>query len=165
MATPDIPELEDIYFYQKLTSSFSEIYGKAKDICSIIVIPLHIPITSTFTRDIIESHLFIPSPCFIRKHTSFNEKYDIELDNNNILKVFQKKDGVGEKRIKILGKEDVRNSVQNRSYSILIVEQPLVDIPVSRTAPNGSILLGLIGKSSDQSVRFDMSRSPLYFHL
>ena len=161
MTAPDIPELEDLYFYQKLTSSFSDVYTRATDVCSIIVIPLNIPNASSLTRDIIESHLFRPSPCFVRKHISCNEKYEIELDSNRTLKVFLKKDGAGEKRVKVLSQEDVRNSVQNRSYSILIVEQPLVDMNGTRAAPSGSMANRLIGKPSDQSVRFDVKRSTI----
>lgn len=161
MTSPDIPEVEELYFYQKLTSSFSDVYARAKDICSIIIIPLNVPNATSLTRDIIESHLFRPSPCFVRKHVSCNEKYEIELDNNRTLKVFLKKDGAGEKRVKVLGQEDVRNSVQNRSYSILIIEQPLVDMNGARAAPNGSMINRLISKSSDQSVRFDVKKSTL----
>ncbi|CAF4050992.1 unnamed protein product [Rotaria sordida] len=139
MASSDTPELEDLPFYQLLTSNFNDLYLKAQEACSIIVIPQHLLNNSTLTRDIFESHLFRPSPCYLRKHVSWNDKYEIEFDNNRTIRFFYKKGGAGEKHVKILSQEDVRDSIRKRSYSILIIEQPLIDINGIKTSQNGSL--------------------------
>jgi hypothetical protein len=138
MALSDTLELEELLFYQQLISNYSELYSKAQDVCSIIVIPQHLSNPSLLTRDIFESHLFRPSPCYIRKHVSWNDKYEIELDTNRTIRVFHKKEGAGEKRIKILSQEDFRDSIRQRAYRILIVEQPLVDLNGMKNSQNGS---------------------------
>ncbi|CAF1281038.1 unnamed protein product [Rotaria sp. Silwood1] len=140
MASSDIPDLEELRFYQLLTSNFNDLYIKAQDICSIIVIPQYVSNTSSLPRDLFESHLFRPSPFYLRKHVSWNDKYEIEFDNNRTIRFLYKKGGVGEKRVKILSQEDVRDSVRQRSYSILIIEQPLIDIHAIKTSQNGSLL-------------------------
>lgn len=153
MASSDIPELEDLIFYQQLTTTYSDIYIKAQDTCSIMIIPQYLPNSSMLTRDIIESHLFRPSPCYIRKHVSCNDKYEIELDNNRTIKIFYKKEGVGEKRMKILSQEDVRDSGRQRAYSLLIVEQPIIDLISIKNSSNGSANR-LTTKSSIPPVNF-----------
>ena len=135
MASSDTPDIEELLFYQQLTSNHPDLYAKAQDLCSIIVIPQHLSHASILTRDAFESHLFRPSPCYIRKHVSWNEKYEIELDSNRTIRITYKKAGAGEKLIKVLSHEDVRNSLQQRTYSILIVEQPLVDTNGMRNGP------------------------------
>lgn len=137
MATSDVPEVEDLAFYQQLTSSFSDLYSRAQETCSVIVIPAHLN-TVLLKRDAFESHLFRPSPMYLRKHVSWNDKYEIEFDANRTIRLFYKKEGVGEKRVKILSQEDVRDSVRHRAYSILVVEQPLVDISGLENATNGA---------------------------
>ncbi|CAF2530236.1 unnamed protein product [Rotaria sp. Silwood2] len=144
MASSDTPELEDLPFYQLLTSNFNDLYIKAQDTCSIIVIPQYLSTTSLLTRDIFESHLFRPSPCYLRKHVSWNDKYEIEFDNNRTIRFFYKKGGAGEKRVKILSQEDVRDSIRQRSYSILIIEQPLIDINVVKNSQNGLLAKTII---------------------
>jgi len=161
MSSLDTPELDELLFYQELTSSYSDLYTKAQETCSIIVIPQHLTNPSSLTRDIFESHLFRPSPCYLRKHISWNEKYEIEYDNSRILKVFYKKESVGEKRVKVIGKEDVRDTARQRAYSILIVDQPIVDINGARN--------GLAKKPSNkpiiQPVNNQYSSSNKYFLL
>jgi hypothetical protein len=153
MATSDTPEVEDLVFYQQLITSYSDLYLKAQEICSIIVIPQYLSNTSLLTRDVFESHLFRPSPCYLRKHVSCNDKYEIEFDNNRTIRIFYKKEGAGEKRIKILSQEDVRDSIRRRAYSILIVEQPLVDLNgITKSSPNG-LQAKLSNKSSLPTVR------------
>jgi hypothetical protein len=137
MASSDTPELDELIFYQELISSYSDLYTKAQESCSIIIIPQHLTNPSSLTRDIIESHLYRPSPCYLRKHLSWNEKYEIEYDNNRTLKVFYKKESVGEKCVKVISREDVRDSIRQRAYSILIVDQPIVDINTTRNSQNG----------------------------
>jgi len=155
MASPDTLEAEDLPFYQQLTSNYSDLFAKAQDICSIIVIPQHLSNSSLLTRDVFESHLFRPSPCYIRKHVSWNEKYEIELDNNRTIRLFYKKEGAGEKRIKVLSQEDVRDSSRQRSYSVLIVEQPLIDTVGIKNSPNGSAKK-LANKPSLPPVKFSL---------
>ena len=138
MSSSDTPEVEDLVFYQQLITNYSDLYLKAQEICSIIVIPQYLSNTSLLTRDVFESHLFRPSPCYLRKHVSCNDKYEIEFDNNRTIRIFYKKEGAGEKRIKILSQEDVRDSIRRRAYSILIVEQPLVDLNGMTKPSNGS---------------------------
>jgi hypothetical protein len=140
MASSDTPELEDLLFYQQLTSNFPDLYTKAQHECSIIVIPQDLANSSLLTRDAFESHLFRPSPFYLRKHVSWNDKYEIELDNNRTIRLFYKKEGAGEKRVKIVSQEDVRDSIRQRSYTILIIEQPLIDVNVIKTSQNGSFL-------------------------
>lgn len=153
MTAPDVPELEDIVFYQQLTTVYSDSYLKAQETCSIIVIPHNSPPASMLTRDIIESHLFRPSPMYIRKHVSCNDKYEIEFDNNRTIRIFYKKEGVGERRVKILSQEDVRDSARQRTYSILIVEQPIIESVGLKNSSNGSAN-SLTNKSSIPSVKF-----------
>ncbi|CAF2078026.1 unnamed protein product [Rotaria magnacalcarata] len=140
MASPDTLELEELVFYQQLISNFHDLYTRAQQLCSILVIPQRLSTTSSLTRDIFESHVFRPSPCYLRKHVSWNDKYEIELDTNRAIRFFYKKDGAGEKRVKILSQEDVRDSIRQRSYSILIIEQPLIDTNAIKNLPNGTIL-------------------------
>lgn len=127
MALPDTPELEDLLFYQQLISNFSDFYTKAQESCSVIVIPQHFNAV-LLKRDAFESHIFRPSPMYLRKHVSWNDKYELEFDTNRTIRFFYKKEGAGEKRIKILSQEDVRDSIRQRAYCILIIEQPLVDL-------------------------------------
>lgn len=162
MASSDIPELEDLLFYQQLTSNFSDLYTKAQNTCSIIVIPQYIANSSLLTRDAFESHLFRPSPMYLRKHVSWNDKYEIEFDTNRTIRVFYKKEGAGEKRVKILSQEDVRDSIRQRAYSILIIEQPLIDIHVIKHSQNGSPLKPLT-KSLTSPVSFNNSCISLIF--
>ena len=138
MASSDTPELDDIPFYKELTSSYWDLYSKAQETCSIIVIPQHVTNPSSLSREIFESHLYRPSPFYLRKHISLNEKYEIEYDNSRTLKVVYKKENFGEKCIKVISKEDFRDSVRQRTCSILIVDQPIVDINVSKSSQNGS---------------------------
>jgi hypothetical protein len=84
---------------------------------------------------------------------SWNDKYEIELDHNRTIRIFYKKGGAGEKRVKILSQEDVRDSIRQRSYNILIVEQPLIDINRVKNSPN-SLVNRPINKLSIPSVRF-----------
>ena len=139
MASSDTPELEEILFYQYLTTNFPDLYAKVQEICSIIIVPQHITNPSIITRDLVESHLFQPSLFFIQKHISLNEKYEIEFDSNRTIRVVEKKDNSNEKRIKILGQEDVRDSIRQRSYNILIVEQVIVDITKFKQNSNVSV--------------------------
>ena len=154
MSTPDTFELEDLYFYEQLVSSYSDLYAKAQKGCSVIVIPQHISNSSSLNRDIMQSHLFRRSPYFVGKHISDNDKYEIEFDNNRTLKVIHKKGGVGEKRIKVLSQEDVRDTIHGHSYNILVVEQPIVDIEESRTLLGGTINNRLAPISSIPPVGF-----------
>jgi len=156
MASSDTPVLEELIFYQQLTSNYSDLYTQAQEICSIIVIPQHLSNPCLLTRDAIESHLFRPSPCYLRKHISWNDKYEIELDNNNnrTIRVFYKKAGAGEKRIKILSQEDVRDSIRQHTYKILIVEQPIIDINRFKKSPNG-LPIRPPNKPSTSSVKFN----------
>ena len=164
MSTSDTPEIEDLLFYQQLTTTYSELYNKAQDVCSIIIVPLHIANPSFLSRDVFESHLFRPSPCYLRKHVSWNDKYEVEFDSNRTIKIFYKKEGVGEKRIKILSQEDVRDSIRQRAYSILVVEQPIIDLNGTK---NSSILSGnrLQTKTSNSSVKFHFSEEIIFFLL
>ena len=138
MASEDISELEELLFYQQLITNFSDLYTKAQDICSIIVVPQYL-LNSLLTRDIFESHLFRPSPCYLRKHISWNDKYEIELESNRMIRIFNRKEGAGEKRIKILSQEDIHDSFRKRSYSVLIVEQPLIEINGMKSIQNSSL--------------------------
>jgi hypothetical protein len=150
MASFDTPEVEELPFYQLLTSTYSDLYLRAQESCSIIVVPQYLLNTSLLTRDTFESHLYRPSPCYLRKHVSWNDKYEIEFDNNRTIKFFYTKGGAGDKRIKILSQEDVRDSIRKRAYSILIVEQPLIDLHTPKPV-NGSTI-PLTNKSSFPSV-------------
>ncbi|CAF4438201.1 unnamed protein product [Adineta steineri] len=123
--TSDSIELEELQFYKLLTSNFSDLYTKAQSTCSIIVIPQQLSYLFPLKRDIFESHVYRPSPMYVRKHVSWNDKYEIEFDNNRTIRFFYKKDGVGEKRIKVLSQEDVRDTIRKSAYSILIIEQVL----------------------------------------
>ncbi|CAF1098503.1 unnamed protein product [Adineta steineri] len=136
--TSDSIELEELQFYKLLTSNFSDLYTKAQSTCSIIVIPQQLSYLFPLKRDIFESHVYRPSPMYVRKHVSWNDKYEIEFDNNRTIRFFYKKDGVGEKRIKVLSQEDVRDTIRKSAYSILIIEQPLIDITGIETTLNGS---------------------------
>lgn len=138
MASSDTPEIDELLFYQYLTTNFTDLYLTAQEACSIMIIPQYVINPSIITRDVIESHLFHPSPLFIQKHISLNEKYEIEFDSNRTIRVLNKKDNSNEKRIKILGQEDVRDSIRQRSYSILIVEQLIIDISKSKQNSNSS---------------------------
>ena len=138
MASFDTPELDELPFYQQLTLNFPDLYTKAQEICSIIVIPQYISNCSLLTRDIFESHLYRPSPFYLRKHVSLNEKYEIEFDTNRTIRIFHKKEGLGEKRVKILSQEDVHDSIRQHTYNILIIEQPLVDINGIKALQNNS---------------------------
>jgi len=158
MASSDTPEVEDLPFYQQLTSNYSDLFAKAQDICSIIIIPQHLSNSFVLTRDAFESHLFRPSPCYIRKHVSWNEKYEIELDNNHTIRIFYKKEGAGEKRVKVLSQEDVRDSVRQRNYSLLIVEQPIIDTIGVKNSLNGSAKKS-VNKSSIPPVKFSKNDS------
>jgi hypothetical protein len=149
MASSDTPEVEDLLFYQQLISNHSDLYTKAQDSCSIIVIPQHLSNFSLLTRDSFESHVFRPSPCYIGKHVSWNDKHEIEYDTNDTIRIFYKKEGAGEKRVRILSQEDVRNSQRKRTYTILIVEQPLID--GIKRSPSGWISRST-GTSSTSSV-------------
>lgn len=154
MASSETPELEDLLFYQQLTSNFNDLYGKAQELCSILVIPQHLSNASFLTRDMVESHLFRPSPCYLRKHVSLNEKYEIELDTNRTIRFFYKKEGAGEKRVKVLSQEDVLDSTRKRSYSILIIEQPLIDINAVKNQLNGLPIIPINRSLAVSSVSF-----------
>lgn len=154
MASSETPELEDLLFYQQLTSNFNDLYGKAQELCSILVIPQHLSNASFLTRDMVESHLFRPSPCYLRKHVSLNEKYEIELDTNRTIRFFYKKEGAGEKRVKVLSQEDVLDSTRKRSYSILIIEQPLIDINAVKNPLNGLLIIPINRSLAVSSVSF-----------
>ncbi|UJR34109.1 hypothetical protein I4U23_021516 [Adineta vaga] len=156
MAQQDIPELEDLLFYQQLTSNFSDLYTKVQEACSIVVIPQYLN-TVILKRDAFESHIFRPSPMYLRKHVSLNDKYEIEFDNNRTIRFFYKKEGVGEKRIKILSQEDVRDSIRQRAYSILIIEQPLIDLNGLEHVPNTTSFKTIIRPLLPSVSRFNAS--------
>ena len=121
MASPDTLELEELVFYQQLTSNFHDLYARAQQSCSILVIPQHLSITSSLTRDIFESHVFRPSPCYLRKHVSWNDKYEIEFDTNAAVLINKSGEPVG---TRIFG--PVTRELRNLGYMKIISLAPEV---------------------------------------
>ncbi|CAF0935056.1 unnamed protein product [Adineta ricciae] len=156
MTSSDVPELEDLPFYQQLISNHSDFYAKVQGACSFIIIPQHLNAV-LLKRDAFESHIFRPSPMYLRKHVSWNDKYEIEFDNNRAIRFFYKKQGAGEKRIKILSQEDVRDSARQRTYTILIIEQPLIDLNGFEQISNNSLYKPIIRTLSPTIPRFNTS--------
>lgn len=139
MTSSDTPDIEDLLFYRQLVNDYSDLYSKAHEKCSMMIIPQTLPDSSKLSRDVFEAHLFAPSPLYKGKHASFNDQYEIELENHRTIRVTQKKRGAGERSIKILGQEDVHSSQSRRSYTILIIDQPLVDPTRLRSSLNGQL--------------------------
>ena len=139
MSSADTPDLEDLLFYQQLTSNFADLYDQAQESCSFMVIPLNVSYGSLLTRDTVASHLFRPSPLYTGKHVSLNDRCELEFDDNRAIRVSYKKKGAGEKLFKIVSQEDVRYSQRQRNYSFLVVEQPLIDINAFKS-PHGNLI-------------------------
>lgn len=137
MSLDDNDELQydDLSFYQQLTTKFGPGFKDATKNCSIIVVPRIEVGDYSLSREVFESHIFLPSPLYRKKHVSLNGWYEIEIDTNNTLRISYKDKGVGSRITKILGQEEIHSSSRPNSYSIIIVDQPLVDISKQKRAP------------------------------
>lgn len=144
----EIPDIEDLLFYQQLTSNHADLYVQAQDSCSYMVIPLSVSYGSPLTRDIVASHLFRPSPLFKGKHVSLNDKCEMEFDIGRSIRVSYKTKGAGEKLFRIISQEDVRLTHRQRNYTLLIVEQPLIEMNGFRPTTVSNSITRLVNHSS-----------------
>ena len=141
MTSPDTdtPDIEDLFFYRQLREDYSDLYSKAHDCCSFMIIPQNLPSSAKLPRDVFESHLFSPSALYKGKHASFNDKHEIEMESGRAIRVTYKGRNAGERSIKVISQEDMYNSQRRRNYTILVVDRPLVELSNIRAVPNGHL--------------------------
>ncbi|CAF1490436.1 unnamed protein product, partial [Didymodactylos carnosus] len=118
----DVPELEHCLFYNWLINDFIDLYLKAQNICSLVLVPSSNVTKYDYNREFVESHLFRSSPLFKGKHISLNLKYEISVEDNRTIHIYKP---TTDKLIKILDQENVFDSSTQRSYIILIIDRPL----------------------------------------
>jgi len=139
MTSTDTPDFEDLVFYRQLIEDQTDLYSKAHQTCSFMIIPQNLPSSGKLVRDVFESHLFAPSPLYKNKHASLNDKYEIELENNQAFRLTNRRRGAGERSIKILSQEIISSSQNRRSYTIIVIDQPLVELATVRSSLAGRL--------------------------
>jgi len=108
-------------FFKTLKQKFSSIYQQAEKNCFLICIPSAVSCSGLLiTKDLIESHIFQPSPFFRGEFFSLNKR-TVDIEDSLVIT----KTGYSEKkRVRILFEELFYNK-QYKSFRVLCVENPL----------------------------------------